>query len=241
MSLGPRPGPRLHRAHLPGPEPLRRRPGRALRRPQRLPGADVDAQRLRRSAGPALRHLLHRGQGARHPPAGHRGAGRRARRRRGPARRGEGDHRRQGRRGRVDAVAPRVRGPRGRRLARRLSRDAASTEEPAPVVRARLGPRRRRRAVRHGPGRQVLRLRCRRPQLLRLLRPDHDGLGARPASRCRTPRAPSTAAAPRSRPRRCSPATWSSTTARSATSACTSATARSCTPPTPAPACRSPA
>ena len=49
--------------------------------------------------------------------------------------------------------------------------------------------------------------------------------GSGRASASRTPPAPSTAPARTSRRASCSPVTWSSTTARSATSACTSATA----------------
>ena len=102
---------------------------------------------------------------------------------------------------------------------------ASRSSQRVPVERLGLRARRRRGQLRDGPGRRQLRLRRGRPERLRLLRPDHDGRGRRPVSASRTPRALSTAPARTSRPTRCSPATWSSTTSRSATSACTSATA----------------
>ena len=79
--------------------------------------------------------------------------------------------------------------------------------------------------VRDGPGRRLLRLRRRRPQRLRLLRPDDDGLGAGRRLAAALVQRPVRLRARTSPPATCSRATWSSTTRRSATSGCTSATA----------------
>ena len=91
--------------------------------------------------------------------------------------------------------------------------------------RGRLRQRRRRRPVRDGAGRRRLRLRRRRTRRLRLLRPDHGRLGRRRRRAAALLERPVRLRPRTSRPARCSRATWSSTTARSATSACTSATA----------------
>ena len=139
------------------------------------------------------------------------------------ARQGEGRDRLQGRRG--QGPARHAQGPRRRPASRSNDRAAPRPPPPRSSQRRRLRPRRCRGPLRHGPGRGRLRLRRRRSERLRLLRPHDDGLGA---GRGQSPALLERADGLRHRPSRspsCSPATWCSTTARSATWACTSATA----------------
>ena len=214
---GPRGPPGLDRQPVRRPEPLRGRRGRQHRRRQLLRLEPLDDVGVQRPAGAALRLLHHRGQGARHPP--------------------EGDRRsapRRSRRSRTSSPPRRRRSTPSSRRPRTCSSELKAEEREALLSRGsvrdalrrrRLRPRGRRDPLRHGPGRQVLRLRRGRPQLLRLLRPDDDGLGAGGRLAAALVRAPSTASARTSPRATSSPATWSSTTRRSATSRCTSATA----------------
>ena len=91
LEAGRTPGPGLRRAPVRGPEPLRRRPGRRLRRPRGVPLPALDHVGLQRHAGRSSSTTTPpRLEGPRHPPRRHREArrpGRRDARRSWPPRR----------------------------------------------------------------------------------------------------------------------------------------------------------
>ena len=159
---GARRAPGLHRQPVPGPEPLGRRPGRRRRRPQRVPVRPVDDVGVPGRPGAALRRLRaprpRRWTSVPTPPprASPRSSAPRPRLAKEKA---EID----AKHGEAEALLDRLKDEERAEL---LSRGSVRL----PSGRARLRPRRRRRPLRDGPGRQGLRLRRRRPERVRLLR-----------------------------------------------------------------------
>ena len=204
-STRPRPGRRDRGRAVPGPGALRGHPGRALRRPRRVPDqlttiseysaeqsakvADlaVEVERLEMRQEVAWRRQIDEIAEAKEQLAQEKAT--------------------------IDDKAAEAEELlcASRRRPARSGRAAARRR--VPTTAARLRQRGRRRAVRHGPGRRRLRLRRRRT------RPPSTAPGltmmawARPASRCRTRRRRRWARAPRSPQRPAARATWCSTTA----------------------------